>query len=76
MYHRAMIEISQWRSCIGQFAQKHPCAVCISLVLVHRGGGYCRPCLTLMCVLVIATCTLLLMGGDVEPNPGPNGKKG
>ena len=65
-----MIEIAQWRSCIGQFAQKHHGAVYVKLVLVHRDKEHSRLCLTPVCVLVIAT--VLLMAGDVEPN----GKKG
>ena len=46
----------------------------LRLVLVHRDGGPSRPSLVPVCVLVIAA--VLLMGGDIESNPGPNGKKG
>ena len=69
-----MIEISQWRCRIGQFVHKSHCAMSVSLFLVHRDGGHSRPSLTPVCMLVIAA--VLLMGGDVEQNPGPNGKKG
>ena len=46
----------------------------LRLVLVHRDKGSSRPSLVPVCVLVIAA--VLLMGGDIESNPGPNGKKG
>ena len=69
-----MIEISLWRSRIGQFAHHHHCTMSLRLVLVYGNEGHSRPCLIPVCVLVIAV--ILLMGGDVEKNPGPNGTKG
>ena len=69
-----MIEISLWRARIGQFAPSHHCTMSLRLVLVHPDGGPSRPSLVPVCVLVIAA--VLLMGGDIQPNPGPNGKKG
>ena len=69
-----MIEISLWRSRIGQFAHHHHCTMPFRLILVHQDEKHIRPCLIPVCVLVVAA--VLLMGGDVEKNPGPNGKNG
>ena len=69
-----MIELSLWRSRIGQFVHHYHCTMPLRLVLVCRDEKHSRPCLIPVCVLVIAA--VLLMGGDVEKNPGPHGKKG
>ena len=69
-----MIELSLWRCRIGLFVPAlHRCAVRLAPVVVGGDGGGCgRPCLLPVCVLVIAA--MLLIGGNVESNPGPLGK--
>ena len=68
-----MIDIGQWRVRIGQFIHHcHP--VSVNVVLVYWDGGRSWSHLTPVCVLVVAA--VLLMGGDVETNPGPKKKSG
>ena len=74
LHSRSMIEISLWRARIGQFAHSHHRNMSLRLVLGHRDGRPSRPSLVPVCVLVIAA--VLLMGGDIEQNPGPKRKSG